>query len=252
MHTVAAGMRTEIHQKGQAGSDDQVGWILILIRAAEKVNLNRMRTCSQHCPLILDYVYCEDPEARSCAGMRELMRLAVQLSREELARELDILRTSGLEQDDPLHTKKKNSILCKFNRVLPGHPNSIGAIHREDGTITNYPGAMAEAIVEHWRRAFDEKPIDVGLLEQWLASVRQPPLDSPQSIASNPLPHTRSPRIQLPRRPSRWTIRRKDIAQAIRMSGNSSPGPDGIQFAVWRALKGVGSQTLYDVACAWR
>ena len=60
-----------------------------------------------HCPLILDYVHCEDPEARSCAGLRDLMRLAVQLSREELDRGLDILRTSGLEQDDPLRTKKK-------------------------------------------------------------------------------------------------------------------------------------------------
>jgi len=50
MHTVAANMRKEEQISDLDGSDDQVGWILAFVRAAEKVNLRRMRVCARHCP----------------------------------------------------------------------------------------------------------------------------------------------------------------------------------------------------------
>ena len=45
-------------------------------------------------------------------------------------------------------------------------------------------------------------------------------------------------------------MRREDIARAIRCAGNSSPGPDGIPYAVWRTLKELGVSILFGVAVA--
>ena len=63
-------------------------------------------------------------------------------------------------------------------------------------------------------------------------------------------PMGRPPKIRkpLPTQESAWRVRRKDIEEAIRHSGNSSPGPDGIPFRAWRALGPLGISILYDVA----
>ena len=55
-------------------------------------------------------------------------------------------------------------------------------------------------------------------------------------------------RAALPRDARAWKVSRKDIEKALRCSGNSSPGPDGISFAIWRACKGLASSILLDVA----
>ena len=63
-----------------------------------------------------------------------------------------------------------------------------------------------------------------------------------------PLGRARATRPALPTHASAWRIRRKDIESAIRHSGNSAPGPDGIPFKAWRALGPLGVSIFYDVA----
>ena len=54
--------------------------------------------------------------------------------------------------------------------------------------------------------------------------------------------------VKIPR--NRWTMTRKDMHRAIKHSGSSSPGPDGIPYLAWRSLGGLGTNCLYDVARA--
>ena len=63
-----------------------------------------------------------------------------------------------------------------------------------------------------------------------------------------PLDRSRKPRTPLSRRPAGWNVRRRDIRKAVAQSNNSSPGPDGIPFGVWRALGHLGTEILLDVA----
>ena len=61
-----------------------------------------------------------------------------------------------------------------------------------------------------------------------------------------------SPRRALPTNKQAWAPTRKDMSKALRLAGNTSPGPDGIPFSAWRALGETGLNTLHDVACALR
>ena len=78
IHTVAKGIRVEDTERLETGSENQIGWILGFIRAAENVNLGRMHTCAKACPCIAEYVHPEDPEARSKPGIWSLKELAVR------------------------------------------------------------------------------------------------------------------------------------------------------------------------------
>ena len=274
MWTVHLGLQDsckELDEKGDPrGHTSQVGWIMAFIRAAEKVNLGRMRTCALACPTICSYVNPADPEARSKDGMHQLRNFAVQLSRKEIAEEVLEIQEEDAADENPLgeeekderefkRNKKKQTIVAKLKRLLPGQPNTLGAIRQEDGTVTNEPEKMAEALCKHWRKVFSKKSINQELLVKWFEFLR----DSRAAETSLPVDHklpdkgdamgsTRLPRRALPRDPAAWTPRRKDMVKALRLSGNSSPGPDGIPFSAWRQLGELGVYTLHEVATALR
>ena len=44
----------------------------------------------------------------------------------------------------------------------------------------------------------------------------------------------------------RWRVRRQDVARAVRISGNGSPGPDGIPYKAWRKLGELGVDILHE------
>ena len=43
-----------------------------------------------------------------------------------------------------------------------------------------------------------------------------------------------------------WQLRKSDIAEAICLSGNTAPGPDGIPYKVWRQLGQVAVDPLHE------
>ena len=89
-------------------------------------------------------------------------------------------------------------------------------------------------------------------------STRQQNHNHASTQQSQPQPQSQTPlgplgrpsklRKPLPTGEVAWRVRRKDIEQAIRHSGNSAPGPDGIPFKAWRALGPLGVSILHDVA----
>ena len=54
----------------------------------------------------------------------------------------------------------------------------------------------------------------------------------------------------LPRDSASWQIRRSDIRRAIRLSGSSAPGPDGLPYAVWRRLGPLAETVLHEAAAS--
>ena len=64
----------------------------------------------------------------------------------------------------------------------------------------------------------------------------------------DPLLRRRIPRQAAPSEAWKWRVRRRDVEQAIRTAGDTSPGPEGIPFATWRSIKGLGVSVLLGVA----
>ena len=252
MHATAQGYRQEGVNKNVEGTDDKVGWILGFIRAAEKVNLNRMKVCAKACPTILDYVHHDDPEARSHPNMSRLKNLVVNLSRQDITDSVDELR-SLQDGDEQTRTNLKTNILSKLKRLLLGATNTVAAIQREDGSITNDAEEMADEIRRHWSKVFSAPCVDKQLMTSWLASLPQlqGQIDDHASVTRNPdepLRRRRCARAPVPKECSQWRVRRKDVSMALSNAGNTSPGPDGIPFASWRAIKSLGVDILYNVA----
>ena len=86
---------------------------------------------------------------------------------------------------------------------------------------------------KHWSQTFAGEQVDRGILSDWLHHT---------------LPHGGTGRDGLPLPPADvWRIRRHDVAKAVRLSGDSAPGPDGIPYKAWRSVGKLGVDVLWDV-----
>ena len=70
------------------------------------------------------------------------------------------------------------------------------------------------------------------------------------SRQQNNKPRTDHSRPRFPTASRDWQVRRKDIAKAIKTSGQSAPGPDGIPYIAWRKSGDLATQILHDAATA--
>ena len=245
-----------MNNEGQAGLaigvDDKLGWTMSCIRAAEDVNLNRVRMCVRIYPHLATYICPDDPNARASDAMPKLRDHAMQLAREAATEELRGLETTR-DSSNFSHKLRKEQILTKLKRALPGNANTIQAMRTDDGEVTSDRSKIAHCLQKHWQHVFQRRPIDGELLERWLDSL--PSLTDAQSdpnrtdrVDSRAGNDDRDRNRRQTRSDQHWRIRRTDVEEAIRSSGNSSPGPDGIPYLAWRSLGELGIQTLWDVA----
>ena len=73
---------------------------------------------------------------------------------------------------------------------------------------------------------FTAKDIDKQQLQDWLRDTIQPFGKMPEEG---------------------WRVKRGHVARAINTTNNSSPGPDGIPYAAWRAVAHLATPILHDV-----
>ena len=92
--------------------------------------------------------------------------------------------------------------------------------------------AVAAELRRHWHCVFQGREVPPERLQAWLEHA----LPSVTRWVNAP--------------PARWTVRLRDIKLALRISGNSSPGPDRIPFAVWRLTGDLGHRVLHAAAAA--
>ena len=83
---------------------EKIEWAMAFVRAAERLNLQRMRQCASAYPHISSYCNPEDPNARCSQGFQQLKRHIVELSRESIAEDLE---DTAREEDWTLKRQKK-------------------------------------------------------------------------------------------------------------------------------------------------
>ena len=283
MHTVSYNM---IHEQTFAPADtneDKLSCTLSFARAAQASSLTKMYRKYLEYPHIGTFVDPRDPNACYSTGFQKMLDHAVTLAKQNITEELqDIQRQCKEDNNNYKTTTRKNNVLAHLKRLTPGSCTTIGAIETIDGTYATDPDSIAKELAAHWSRTFKRKPINRHLLSEWLRATLQPHASTPTSTTT-PAPTTTHPttppplspphhattttrpaplgpgttgphsrpkpnRTPLPTNERHWRIRRKDVEKAIRFSGNSSPGPDGIPFKAWRALGPLGISILFDVA----
>ena len=289
-------------------TDDKLSWTMIFIRAAETINIRRMERAAAAYPFITTLIQAGDPNARIHPNFQALRDHAKDLAHQQLTDEL--LQTQRYDdlQDQGAQHRKKQQLITRLTRLIPGTTNNIGAILTDNDDLATTPTAIAEALKKHWEPIFRHKPTDSQILHDWLSNTtnfhdpttstqvqrtdRQPrprltspttsrstsPASSDSSSGSRPrastqsndlranasqenipqnhysrgrnAPRTNHTRPNFPNSAEDWRIRRKDINKAIKMSGHSAPGPDGIPYLAWKHSGELASQVLQDAAAA--
>ena len=265
------------------GVDDQLGWTMAMIRAAESVRLSRMETCVRAYPKLASFLNPSDPGARVHPNMDGLRQHAVELAKENIGSQISALQhLDGTDANSPRRRQAKENILKQLQRTVPGRTNGLDAMQTTSGSVTNDPAQVATALQEHWTKVFNGPRIDKEALKQWLMTVPNltasdhAPLPSPPSLeqsressqvrANEPRrgrlrthragdvwctpPMAGEQRPALSTAPESWKVQREDIREAVKLSSNTMPGPDGIPYKAWRVLGELGVDILHGAAAA--
>ena len=137
---------------------------------------------------------------------------------------------------DAHRSARRQNITGKLRRIRPGAATSLSAVQATDGQVLIDPDSMAAELQRHWSQTFAGEPIDHAALSIWLRHTLP---DGGTGRDGSPLPSA-----------DVWRIRRHDVAKAVRLSGNSAPGPDGIPYLAWRMVGPLGVDVLWDVVRA--
>ena len=289
-------------------TDDKLSWTMIFIRAAETINIRRMERAAAAYPFISTLLQAGDPNARIQPNFLTLRNHAKDLARQQLTEELLQVQHADNQPDQEAQHRKKQQLITRLARLIPGATNNIGAILTDNDELATTPTAIAEALKQHWEPIFRDKPVQRQILHDWLNSTnnfhynptasesqratrllsRPMPTSASTSRSTSPTYSDSSDSPRLPTSPSTddlrtgliqgnasrnhsnrqdaprtnhtrpsfptseydWQIRRKDINKAIKISGHSAPGPDGIPYIAWKLSGDLATQVLYDAATA--
>lgn len=102
------------------GNGDKIGWAMTCVRAVEKINLQVMKRCAKAFPVIAELCGPDNPNLRTLPEYRKVKDLIISLARDEIRDELAELLNEGSKGDLQARTRKKENILTKLRRLIPG------------------------------------------------------------------------------------------------------------------------------------
>ena len=169
------------------------------------------------------------PRARFLGCLARLKDKAVQLVKDEVLADLRLLSDHPDSNDVQQTEDRRNSVRNRLARLTRRTQTvSLQAVATEDGEVTTNAQDMAQALLAHWARVFGSADSDPEALRNWFALAAKWNVPSVSQPASA------------------WKVRRRDVARALRLAGNSRPGPDGVPFAAWRRLGSLAANVLFN------
>ena len=212
--------------------EDTLCTTMRFLRAAERGHLTIISKCLECYPKLRELVrnpYA--PDISEHGGLEAVREHAVDLARQHTINEMRRLHEDlpGLgEQEAQIRRGRTWRLLA---RLSPGKCAALSSVVGQDGTTHTDAAGMAGALRGHWRQVFADKGLSQALATRWLH-------EEAGRDRARKLPHRSS---------DRWKVTQEDMRQAIRLSPSSSPGPDGIPFAAWRAISDIAVPLLQAV-----
>ncbi|CAK0818456.1 unnamed protein product, partial [Prorocentrum cordatum] len=216
--------------------EDRLGIVLKLIRSMECGLPGEVSKCLVRYPALREKVPnpC-DFSGNLTVRLRELRQHAAELARDHALDELATATVSEEERtrldesslDRALRTRKRGARL--LHRLAPGRTVGIGAVADDRGNVLTNADDMVGELRSHWQRVFQRKGHDSQLLREWLEEDQR----------------ARPPGCGFLALPDDLRLTRRHMRRALRITGNTSPGPDGIPFSVWRSFGDTAVDLLY-------
>lgn len=219
---VTLAMRKEAHADATSTPDDKLGWTMRFLRAAEEVRVVAMERCLATYPVLSTLITGCNPDLRSNGGLSKVREHAIELARTAATEEMRGLESKAGGMDGEQAKRRKDHVLVRLRRLIPGAALCLKAMCDESGEVTTQPAKMAEILRKHWSGVFARKDIDETVLRRWLEDVFP---DGGRGQAVIGLPPRESPE---------WTLQEKDVEETVNHTSDTSPGPDRIPYLAWR------------------
>ena len=220
-----------MQQEGSAPSstepEDRLGLTMAYLRAVEDLHIDRARRLAQAYPHLRTLVDPDALAAHEHAGLRLIRDHAVELAREQLTADLRSFHQEEANLSEHARRIRRQHFSARILRLRLGTGSMLQAVESATGQVHTNPEDMAADLSSHWSHVFTARPASQSHIDEWLG--RFLPAANFDSLPK-----------------SAWRVRRRDIEKAVRHSGNSAPGPDGIPYSAWRALGGFGAGALTE------
>jgi len=225
--------------------DDKAGHALALLRALEKGRKGAIRAALGRLPEASERILLDNPATWGEKNRIWLRGLAHDWAKEAA---IDALRSLSVDEEDESEDKTHGSadedemvdtrgraraqVLKKLKRISPGRGAAIAAVINPQGEVVTDPEEIAAAQRGHWADVFKERHTSKKKRHQWLEDEKARGPSSLHALIANC--HADD-----------WNIRVQDVARAIKLSGKSSPGPDGIPFLAYKRLGPLAQGVLH-------
>ena len=204
MKEISSQMTSEVHVSKAESLEDQLGWTMRFIKAAQHVRLSTMEKCARAYPYLAELVSPSDPLLREGSRLDSVRWHAVELARRNVMADLAHVENSESHADEQYRQRKKEQILTKLKRLVPGVTPCLAAVQSPGGDVITDPKGMADSLSKHWNTGFAGKQINECKLCDWMSEE----FGSFEDITLE--------QLGLPSRDSpRWRARRRDVARAI-------------------------------------
>ena len=108
-------------------------------------------------------------------------------------------------------------------------PSSLSTLAAPDGTVATDPAHISQVLLDYWSIQFSEAPVcsDAvrALLGKWCK-------DKPQL-------------------PDCWLLTWEEWCEVLDRCADSTPGPDGLPYSVWRLAPECARRALYAAYASW-
>ena len=150
----------------------------------------------------------------------------VSLSHSNIQDRIQELKAARCNLPDSVYKQRKDNILQSLTRLLPGRSGRIDAVRDEETSeVVNDCHGIGRVLTRYWQKVFDGKSTDELLRSTWLSRVR-----SRGDVDINSL----LPSFQ-------------DVELVLSQLPSSSPGPDGVPFALYKQFKHIVAPIFYDI-----
>ncbi|CAK0882116.1 unnamed protein product, partial [Prorocentrum cordatum] len=214
MRTAAAHLDGPAHAaSGTLSAEDRLGTTMRFLRASERQSPSAVSSCISRYPALCTLVdnpcdFTGPPQAR----LRLVRQHALDLARDHALDELNQLHGDLADLPAGCAAHRRRRVHRLIHRLAPGRNCATFAIMDKQGHATTDPSAMASTLRDHWSKVFAAQHTDAALRSQW--QHEEADHGTPEDARHLPF-----------NKPSR-----EDFKNALRLSKNSAPGPDGITF----------------------
>ena len=212
-------------------TDDQLGWTIRFIRAAEEDKQSVMERCCQAYPHLRTLFEGPASKVRQHGNLSKCKDHAVDLYRTQVLEDMHRAQAEEGSISDDITRNRKSKIQMKLQRLKPGSCNSIAAMLCADGKLITDAGDIARELHRHWHQVFQAKTMDSNMLKRWL----QEELQGEQAF---------NPGME------DFDLTLADIEKSVKNAPATMPGPDGIPYLAWKRLGILGADCLFHATTA--